>query len=647
MAISIDSLNENQQQAVLWEDGPLLVLAGPGSGKTLVLTLRVAHLLEEREGDSVLALTFTNSAAAEMRERVDQLLGQRGDRAHLCTFHSFATDVLRQHGSHLGLRPDFGLLTLDEDRLVVLDGVASTLEDEGHQLPTDRRNLLGLVDRLFAEAYEGASEASSLAKTPTWVPAVFAAYCDALLAINRLDFGSILHFTRQLLRVKPGVARVLRLAWTHVCVDEFQDTNKAQYDLLRLIVTDEQPNLFVVGDDDQIIYQFNGASPERIRALRRDYRMDVVQLPENFRCPPAIIGIANKLIVHNRQRYRNKKPLTAFRPTNLGDEVVRYRIFAAPTDEAAFVAREIKKRGLNPPECVVIARTTRLIEQVASALRAAGFEAYVARRKSDFATPVVRVMFSCLRLADARHDRDVLRRLCVAWEALTDQPLEVEDVAASASLVGGDFLRAWVDAVSVPEDPFSLELVSRIRSALVDRLDFPGVTEWFLGEGKARWSEEEDRELADEVATWQELHDELVREYGQDSLTLNLYLRQLDLMAKTTRAGPNAIRCMTVHGAKGLEFKHVYLIGMAQEVLPSYQALRKGPDSRELEEERRNCFVAITRVRETLTLTRARQYFGYQKAPSQFLGEMAIGEQAGAVERSRPSRETPTCGRGF
>jgi len=164
MPIDLDTLNENQRKAVLWGDGPLLVLAGPGSGKTRVLTFRVARLLEEREDVSVLALTFTTKAAAEMRERVDQLLGQRGDRAHLCTFHSFATDVLRQHGSHVGLRPDFSLLTQDEDRIAILDDVAARLAEDGHPVPTDRRSLLTLLDRLFAESYDGGPEAPPLTR---------------------------------------------------------------------------------------------------------------------------------------------------------------------------------------------------------------------------------------------------------------------------------------------------------------------------------------------------------------------------------------------------------------------------------------------------------------------------------------------------
>ena len=147
-------------------------------------------------------------------------------------------------------------------------------------MPADRRNLLSVVDRLFAESYDGSEQAPWLVRTPTWVPWLYESYCDALVAGNRLDFGSLLHFARRLLEEKPGVARVLRLGWTHVCVDEFQDTNKAQYDLLRLIAPERSHNLFVVADDDQIIYQWNGASPERLQDLRRDYEMDVIQLPE-------------------------------------------------------------------------------------------------------------------------------------------------------------------------------------------------------------------------------------------------------------------------------------------------------------------------------------------------------------------------------
>ena len=622
MPIDLNGLNENQRTAVSWNSGPLLVLAGPGSGKTRVLTFRIARLLEEREDVAALALTFTNKAAAEMRERVEALLGERTSRARLHTFHSFAAAILRQHGSHLGLRPDFSLITQDQDQIAILDEVIAKLSDYETPLPTDRKNLLSLIERLFAESYDGCGDAPSLIRTPDWLPHLFSGYCDTLLASNRLDFGSLLHFARRLLKEKPGIARVVRIGWTHVCVDEFQDTNKAQYDLLRLIAPDKQHNLFVVGDDDQIIYQWNGASPERLAHLQRDYKMVVVQLPECYRCPAPIIELANHLIAHNRMRTQGKTPITARSTTNLNSNPVRYGIFASPEKEAAFIPEDIRARGLRGEECVVLGRSVKLIERAADVLRDAGYEAYLARQKSDFESASVCVMVEALRLANGRHDRDILRRLCLAWKKLSGQMLEVDDVVANAALVGGDFLRAWTDAAST--DTTECATLTRIRSDLVDSLAFLEIIDWFLNQGWQLWSEKDDRDVADEVTTWQNLHDEIVREYNHGNLTLNAYLQQMDLTSKTPRPGPNAVRCMTMHGAKGLEFKHVYLIGMAQEVLPSFYALQEGEMSQEVEEERRNCFVAITRVEETLTLTRSARYYGYLKAPSQFLAEMGI-----------------------
>ena len=624
MAVDLDSLNENQRKAVLWSGGPLLVLAGPGSGKTRVLTFRVARLLEESEDASALALTFTNKAAAEMRDRVEELLGQRADRAHLCTFHSFAADVLRQHGSHLGLRPDFTLLTHDEDRIAVLEDVVAGLPDDDDSLPADRKNLLYFIDRLFAESYDGSEKSCSLTCTPTWAPLLHEGYCKALVAGNRLDFGSLLHFARRLLEEKPGVARVLRLGWTHVCVDEFQDTNKAQYDLLRLIAPERRHNLFVVGDDDQIIYQWNGASPQRLQNLRGDYEMKVVQLPECYRCPAPIVELANRLIVHNVRRPPDKRPIAARRRARLDNGVVRYGAFASPEAEASFVAGDIAERNLVPVDCAVLGRAAKLLERVTEALESAGYEAYLAQRKNDFETPAVSVLIGALRLTNARHDRDILRRLCLAWEGLAGQPLELDAVAAEAALNGGDFLRAWADAASVDASERASAILERIRSDLVDSLAFPKVVEWFLDDDGNSWGEDGDQELAEEMKTWRTLHNELVGEYGRGKLTLNVYLQQMDLAAKTPRPGADAVRCMTVHGSKGLGFKHVYLIGMAQEVFPSFQAVRKRERSKEMEEERRNCFVAITRVEETLTITRSKRYYGYSKGPSQFLAEMGI-----------------------
>lgn len=619
MNISDFKLNENQHKAVEWNEGPLLVLAGPGSGKTLVLTLRAARLLKEDSEASLLALTFTTNAASEMRERLDNLMGGRADRAHLCTFHSFAGDILRQHGSHVGIQPDFSLITLEEDRIAFLEKIIKELTCDTSLVPSDRKNLLGLLDRLFAESYNGEPKAAGLAQTPPWVPVLFESYCQALQKNNRLDYGGLLHFARKLLSQNAGVARLTRLAWQYVCVDEFHDTNRAQYDLLQLLVGDQQPNLFVVADDDQIIYQWNGASPERLFALRADYSMDVIQLPENFRCPPIIIQLANNLIANNQTRTPGKEPLIARRLPEESD-ILKARIFNNEDEEVASVSSVILENGWDPEECAVLARATKLLQSAAQSLEQAGLKSFLAQRKNEFECASIRWMHAVLRLANARHDRELLRRVCAAWHDFTAYVIEVEDVDATAALNGGDFLRAWLDIAHGKANESSLlELIAKIRQEVADRLLFLDLLDWF-------WSQAwlNDPLEKEEINTWEELHGALLREHSPENVTLHLYLQEMDLKSKAPTRIPGSISCLTVHGAKGLEFKHVFLIGMADEVFPSYQAVTKGATSREMEEERRNCFVAITRVKESLHISWAKRYNGYPKMPSRFIEEMGF-----------------------
>ena len=622
--IAPESLNQNQRQAMQWDGGPLLVLAGPGSGKTAVLTLRVARLLEEDEDASALALTFTNKAATEMRERVDQLLGKHSDRVRLCTFHSFAADILGQHGSHLGIRPDFQLLTRNEDRIAILEDIVEDLPHSEYELPLDRKNVLNLIDRLFLESYSGEGASASLAKTPRWLPELFRRYCCALVKANRLDFSSLLYFTIRLLREKPAIARVTQLGWTHICVDEFQDTNRAQYDLLRLVASGRRHNLFVVADDDQIIYQWNGASPKRFQDLHRDYELQVLQLPENYRCPPEIVTLANRLIAHNTRRLA-KKATTSLRDAGCTDlEPVRYKPFPSPRKEAQFVAQDLDCRALSPSDCIVLGRTNRLIQRATESLQEVGCEAYVPRKKSEFDSPVLNALLEALRLANSRHDRVVLRQLCLAWEGLTDVSIEPGAVEAAAALTGGDFLRAWIDRADVESGEENSAALDYVRANLLDRLHFPRVVDCFLDDKWRSWSgSSHDNSVEGDVAIWKELHREIIAEHGSN-VRLNTYLQKLDLWPKHSQPTPDAIQCMTVHQAKGLEFKHVYLIGMAQEVFPSFRALQAGPASEAMEEERRSCFVAITRASKTLTMTRSEQYYEYPKAPSQFLQEMGV-----------------------
>ncbi len=428
-----------------------------------------------------------------------------------------------------------------------------------------------------------------------------------------------MYFARNLLEQNPGVARLTQLAWPFVCVDEFQDTNRAQYDLLKLLVPHENPGLFVVADDDQIIYQWNGASPERLRALREDYKMKLIQLPENYRCPPLIVKLASNLIQYNQTRTPDKQQLIAKKPEEI-EKPLKIGEYLDDLLEVNSISKIIKENDWNAEDCVVLGRSTKLLKKAEKSLIDNGFTVYLPQRKNEFECPSIRWMHAALRLANARHDREYLRRLSVAWSAFTEINIEINDIEASAALNGGDFLRAWITvALENTDNEIYHELLIKIRNDLIGHLRFLDLLEWFLG---SKWLD--DPIENEEVNTWKEIHGTILREHSPDNITLNQYLQEMDLMSKVAVREPGSIPCLTIHGAKGLEFKHVFLIGMADGEFPSYQAVKKGPNSREMEEERRSCFVAITRVQETLCLSWAKKYNGFKKNRSPFIEQMGI-----------------------
>jgi DNA helicase-2/ATP-dependent DNA helicase PcrA len=611
--------NLNQQEAINWNSKPLLVLAGPGSGKTMVLTYRAARILQEYPDSSILALTFTTKAADEMRERLNKLLGERTERAHLCTFHSFAGDILRQHGSHVGIHPDFSLLTRDEDKIPFVDDALKIMRREGkfdmQTITSDRKNLLTLLEKLFAFEHKN---------IPNWLRSFFDIYCNELINSNRLDFGTLLYFAKQLLTTHKAVANLIRASWEYICVDEFQDTNKAQYDLLRLLVPNKNGNLFIVGDEDQIIYQWNGTSPKRLLELQTEYDLNVIQLPENYRCPPEIIEMANLLIAHNQTRSSNKKPLKAKKISD-NSEVVSAVCFQDEDEEVNDIVSVIQKKQWSYDDCVVMARTTKLLEKAANSLKKNGISSYLMKRKNEFESPAVVWMYSILRLALSRHDYEFLRRVCSAWRLLTNITIEIDEVETQAAIDKGDFLRSWVSlAMNTTTDEKLSNILFQIQEQLVDRVNFLDLLQLFWKTRQTDGDLENDDLEMEELKTWEELHESLLAEYSQENITLNLYLQELDMKSKAPEQRPNSVRCITVHGAKGLEFKHVFLIGMSDGVFPTFQAVQKGNDSEEMEEERRNCFVAITRVQETLNISFSNQYNGYAKSLSRFLREMGF-----------------------
>lgn len=632
MMIDLSGLNDNQKLAVAWQDGPLLVLAGPGSGKTRVLTYRIARLIHDSAGQrfKILGLTFTNKAAGEMRERVDQLVPDASARTLLTTFHSFCTDLLRQHGHHLGLQPNFTILSQEADRQAVLD---EAIADQEAAQDYQGERLLPMVTRLLDQNVtpEQAQEILSLNKDAERLARIYTNYRARLIAGNRLDFGALIAEAIVLLESKPAIRKQIQRIYPYVCVDEFQDTNLAQYRVLRQLVNPDTKNLFVVADDDQIIYQWNGADPERLEQLRKEFSMTEIQLPESYRCPPEVIEIANKLIIHNLGRSADKKLLQARKPS-VGKSPVRIRSFRTLEEEAAWVAKDIAARPASErAECAILARTRKVLDVFVQALDEAGVKGHLSVRKNEFTSAPMRWLHAMLRLANSRQDREQLRHVCKAFYTLEGINVNVRDIVSRAATEDGDYLRAWQSMVRSHAGlaKQTRNLIDRAMAGLVDQLAFgpfvKAAFEWFDAiEVTSPEASDQYYEYEEEKEVWEHLVNDIMAQYGREKVTLHLLLQELDLRSKTPTPPPGAIPCYTIHASKGLEFGHVYLVALVEDQLPSWAAIKKGDDSHEMQEERRNCFVAISRARDALTLTYPRELFGWAKKPSRFLREMKL-----------------------
>ncbi|SPD73313.1 Similar to DNA helicase [uncultured Desulfobacterium sp.] len=638
--IDLSTLNENQREAVLWDKGPLLVLAGPGSGKTRVLTYRIARILEQSEGQyfRILALTFTNKAAAEMRGRVEELVPRELGRVRLTTFHSYAAELLQQHGNHLSFRPDFQILSNDDDRKALLDDVLGKLrKDLTYSLPGHFKapQLLPAVTKLLERCIPPDQAEGLLQQTnvENAIPLahVYTEYRDALRETNSLDFPSLIAESLELLIKHPFLVKHIRKVYKHILVDEFQDTNHSQYRILSLIAQPDPSTLFVVADDDQIIYQWNGASPKRIQSLRDDFGVSELQLPENYRCPPLVIELANSLIEKNLNRSAGKKPLTAVKQGEGGDVVRVYR-FKAVDEEAEWIARDIaKKSPQDRADCAVLARTKKLLDLAGHKLEEAGVPVYFAARKDEFKSAPLRMLHAILRLVNSKEDKQSLARLSKAFYELEGISIELSPVLSRASADGQDLLRSWLGEVKRREalEEKSQDLFETGIRPLLTSLNYRDFADKLL-----KWAEElqhlaqQDEnafnEFEEEREVWKQILSEITKKFEGEDISLHQLLHELDLTSKTPPKPPEAIPCFTIHASKGMEFGHVYLMGLVEDQLPSWAAVKKGDNSLEMQEERRNCFVAITRAQESLTLTFSAEVFGWQKQPSRFLAEMGI-----------------------
>lgn len=626
LEIALTKLTDIQRDAVAWDGGAMLVLAGPGSGKTQVLTCRIARLLDGGRDKSfrVLALTFTNKAADEMKERVANFVPGLEERANIGTFHSFCGQVLRQHGIHLGIKPDFAIYSQDNDRKAVLE---DALKRAGMDVQAVR--YLSLIDRMKTMLIEPKDAESRLTRTTDAhaIALTYQSYEDELRRLNVLDFNSLIFEAHRLFSNFPAIAVRYRRSYPYWLLDEFQDTNDAQYRLIRAMAGQDFKNVFAVADDDQIIYQWNGASFRQIQRFRADFAPQLIQLPTNYRCPPAIVTAANRLVAYNVQRTEAKTPLVAGKKElKLPEhEHIQLRTHDSDEVEAEEIAKEIAARGKSEwGQTTVLARTRALLERMQKALQAQQVPAVIAQRRDDFLSAEVRWLVACLVETVRPLDRRNMAVLVDAFNRFAEIQVAVGQVLSDAEASGLAYLRVWADAArrEVGDRSPLLKLIdaaSRLEPASARKIADEILAEF----ANQVAGSDPDPDLAEDLAAWREISNDIGKHFGRN-ITLDEFLQQLQLRSKDPSPQPNTVALMTVHGAKGREFDFVYLIGLAEDILPSFQSRQKGDGSPEMEEERRNCFVAITRAKESLILSRANTYRGWRKQPSRFLVEMGL-----------------------
>ena len=621
-------LSATQRRAAEWGENSALVLAGPGVGKTTVLTARIARILDASRARNfrVLALTFTTKAGDEMRTRVEALVPGLAERTVIGTFHAFCAQVLRQHGSHLGIKPDFGVYDQDQDREELLKDALRDAAAKGLPVSVGDVRWLKAIDQLLSSLVGPAKAAARFQNREAGEQAarVYSIYEEALRQRNIMDFNGMILDTCRLAHEVPGVAARIRQSYPYWMIDEFQDTSPAQYRLVRFLAGDEFRNIFAVADDDQIIYQWAGASYRQIAAFREHFEPELFQLVENRRCPPEVVQAANNLVGHNTDRTPGKAPLVPTKPDN--GPAISLRIYPTDKDEAAGIAAEIAQAGaLTWGNTAVLGRTRALLTPVLEALRTAGVKAAIVTRRDRFISPQFVWLQTCLDQSLRPMDRQVFLAMANAANRIAGTELDAAIIEAEATAAGHSLLEHWALAAQNAQNAVAVRLAELALRLVQSRSAWRGVVTDALawlpdtavsGDGVVS-------DAADDKAAWETAAKAIRAEKGSNPDLAEL-LQGIALRPKEPPPDVGAVGLFTVHSAKGLEFDHVWVLGLAETVLPSWQSLQSDAKPAELEEERRNCFVAVTRTRNTLILTRADNYRGWAKVPSSFLNEMKL-----------------------
>lgn len=628
--MNLSTLNPEQRKAAETLEGPVLILAGAGSGKTRALTYRLANLIDHGVKPwSVLALTFTNKAAREMKERAAALIGDAAADTWISTFHASCAKILRRDIEKLGYTRSFAIYDDDDTNTVVKELLRQQNVDEKFLHPrelksklSDMKNRLLTPDDWFAE--------SNRDRRCQMIHDLMVAYEKRLKAQNALDFDDLLVKTLELFAEHPPVLDSYRKRFQYVMVDEYQDTNYAQYQLVQLL-TRESRNLCVVGDDDQSIYGWRGADIRNILDFEKDYPdAQVIKLEQNYRSTANILDAANQVIARNEGR--KEKALW----TNEG-EGEKIKLFCAGDDreEAAWVADQIRHlhlQGESYSRCAVLYRTNAQSRVIEEMLSRSGIPAKVFGGTGFYERKEVRDLLAYLRVMVNPQDDISLRRILnVPKRSIGDSTAQaLMDHAQAMELPLFSAMGELPESLSARPRKCVQQFHQQLTMLMIRRetMEMTEFVRHLAAETgiMAQYEKEDSVEAQTRLENLQELM-VAIEEFARlsEEATLEAYLENVTLVTDLDRAENNTdyVTLMTLHSAKGLEFPNVWMIGMEEGVFPSGRSMN---DDGRLEEERRLCYVGITRAQKRLYLSRTSQRMLYNQIsrnpPSRFLGEI-------------------------
>lgn len=612
-----DKLNEQQKEGVFTTEGAVLILAGAGSGKTGVLTHRIAHLIDDLGVNSynILAITFTNKAAKEMKERVDRLVGMGADSAWIMTFHAACVRILRRYICRIGYDNNFTIYDTDDQKSVIKDILKrKNLDPKQYKERTILSVISNAKDNLISpdDMYQSSGGNYNTMKTAE----IYREYQEQLKKNNAVDFDDIIGLTVKLFNEDKEVLRYYQERFRYIMVDEYQDTNRAQFNLIRLLAGGHG-NLCVVGDDDQSIYKFRGADINNILDFEKYFNdAKIIKLEQNYRSTQKILDVANEVIKNNAGR-KDKRLWTSVKD---GTKVI-FNVYENGYEEARGIAEDIAHRHLHDrkdySDFAILYRTNaqsrsleeKLIEKNIPYRIYGGINFYARREIKD-------ILAYLKTIDNARDDLAVKRILNVPKRGIGAASVaKVDDYAYENDIT------FYVALRQAKEVPGLQRAVSKVEG-FVTQIEVLKSKSQYIGVGKlieeiietVGYSDYIDAESeSDEQATERRQNiDELISKAVQyeetvDEPSLSGFLEEVALVADIDNLDENndMVSLMTIHSAKGLEFPIVYLAGMEDGLFPSYMSISTGDES-DIEEERRLCYVGITRAKETLIMSAAR-----------------------------------------